>query len=702
MASNDVIGALYYKVVLDPRGFARGAATVKSEQDLIARAIKSSVSDFDKLQAELDAIGDRAVKASEQERKILGDYQKQIISQMEGIVDKEKELEKIAEENKRAEAEKEVLANLQKVLDKKKEAKKIAQDLADVQIAEEKRASKEALKAEKHRIAEEKRLEKELAEYRRQRQGRRFEDLSRYFTSFGRFRVLLRRLGEGASNVNGGLSKMAGNLAQAAGMSPAMQGLARSFGALGIKILAIGAAVTVFAKFMSSAIMAADRFRRQQIKLMPLLDNNADKTRRFMDEVMSLAARTGFATDTMFGLSEALINVGMSAERAVSVGKLLAGLSGGDEQRLKSIAKAYTDVMMKGRLMGQEALQFANAGIPIYKAIADSLNVSAGEARKMMEEGLISAEQMAMALQQFGMTRNLSQQLSENMKTVSGQFARIKTLVEQIMGLIGSGKDTAFAQFLKMIGDGLEMFQQMQAAIGVIYDALEKLEEFNPFDPSTWGVLKDTPWGSWAMTEEERAKKQREEQKKTNEERAKAAKAEEEARKLQEETYKAASDAMRERARMSEQEREDMEKRKEFEEWLAQQNVNEEQRNYLRLQWEIYEAKKQYIEKQKEQIELDRKAAEDAVNKDAENRKRAMAQAKAGAGPSFGAGSTGEFQFLRDLILNRREKNEELKIMRDQQAALDEIAQNTQDQLDALEDLQVGGETTGVAGVGGP
>lgn len=685
MASNDVIGALYYKVVLDPRGFARGAATVKSEQDLIARAIKSSVSDFAKLQAELDAIGDRAVKASEQERKILGDYQKQIISQMEGIVDKEKELEKIAEENKRAEAEKEVLANLQKVLDKKKEAKKIAQDLADVQVAEANRAAKEALKAEKQRIAEEKKLEKELAEYRRQRQGRRFEDLSRYFTSFGRFRVLLSRLGQEASNVNGGLSKMAGNLAQAAGMSPAIQGLARSFGALGIKILAIGAAVTAFAKFMSSAIMAADRFRQQQIKLMPLLGNNAEKTRRFMDEVMSLAARTGFATDTMFGLAEALINVGMSAERAVSVGKLLAGLSGGDEQRLKSIAKAYTDVMMKGRLMGQEALQFANAGIPIYKAIADSLDVSAGEARRMMEEGLISAEQMAMALQQFGMTRNLSQQLSENMKTVSGQFARIKTLVEQIMGQIGSGKDTAFAQFLKMIGDGLEMFQQMQAAIGVIYDALERLEEFNPFDPSTWGVLKDTPWGSWAMTEEERSKKQREEQKKTNEERAKAARDEEEARKLQEETYRAAADAMRERARMSEQERENMEKQKEFQEWLSTLNIDEEQRSQLENLNAQLTTQQQYVETMRERIELEREAAEAQVNEEAETRKRAMSQARAGAGPSFGAGSTGEFQFLRDMILNRRERNEELKIMRDQAASLDAIEANTQAQLDALQ-----------------
>jgi hypothetical protein len=180
------------------------------------------------------------------------------------------------------------------------------------------------------------------------------------------------------------------------------------------------------------------------------------------------------------------------------------------------------------------------------------------------------------------------------------------------------------------------------------------------------------------------------------------AKAERDAMQAQEDAFKTAQKQMNDQARMSEQERENMEKRKEFEEWLAQQNVNEEQKEYLRLQYEIIKAKEDYIEKEKERIELERKAAEDAVKQDAENRKRAMAQAKAGAGPSFGAGSTGEFQFLRDLILNRREKNEELKIMKDQKAALDEIAQNTQDQLDALDDLQVGGETTGVVGVGGP
>jgi chromosome segregation ATPase len=240
MAGNDVVGALYYKVVLDPRGYAKGVTKVKSEQDLLVRALKSSYTELDRLQAELDAIGARYLKAKEEERKILRDYQREIIEQMEAIFDAEEKAAKQAEEKTAEKAAKEEADAIQLVLDKHKEKQKLIDELAKLQEKAEKEANANILKSEKERIAEEKRLEKELAEYRKQRHERRFADLSRYFTSFGRFRVGLRRLGSELGNVNGGLSKMAGNLAQAMGLSPAVQGMARAFGSMGLKILAIG------------------------------------------------------------------------------------------------------------------------------------------------------------------------------------------------------------------------------------------------------------------------------------------------------------------------------------------------------------------------------------------------------------------------------------------------------------------------------
>lgn len=704
MASNDVIGALYYKVVLDPRGFARGAATVKSEQDLISRAIKSSVSDFDKLQAELDAIGDRSVKASEQERKILGDYQKQIISQMEGIADKEKELEKIAEENKRAEAEKEVLANLQKVLDKKKEAKKIAQDLADVQIAEEKRAAKEALKAEKQRIAEEKKLEKELAEYRDRKHGRRYTNITRYFRSWNGMKVLFGHIVDDVRNVNGGLSKMAGNLAQAAGMSPAMQGLARSLGAIGIPVLAFGAAMAATLKTVTYLIARVDEYQKQLIKMKSLLGGDIAATKQLMADMMSLAAATGFSTETMYGLAEALLNVGTSVMQVAQTGKLLAGLAGGDEQRLKFIAKAYGDVMMKGRLMGQEALQFANAGIPIYKALADMLNVSTAQVRVMMEEGKISAEQMAQALQKLGADRNIGGQLAANMKTVSGQLQRAKVLIDRIMlALAGNELNEFVANMIKSFNDLLEIVSKSSAflksldeSLGFVKNTLKGIVRLIPLigeHLATFMDLSDLLNGTAGMTDEEKMHESLKEQ-------AEAAKKQAEADRLAEERQQAEFEMAQKELKMR-YESDAVRARSDYESWVMSQKLTDAQKEQLMNEYDKLERIKEEKELRRQMIEDDRRAAEEEVNRQAEFKRKAFSSANK-AGASFGAGSVGEYGFLRDLILGRRENSEELKIMRSQEQALKNIETTAQDQLDALDNLAVGQELPPVVPVGGP
>jgi hypothetical protein len=125
MAGNDVVGALYYKVVLDPRGFAKGVTSVKSEQDVLSRAIKSSVSEFDRLQAELDAIGSMYIKSKEEHRKVLQAAQAEIIKQMEELIAVEEKAAKLAEEKKFKQQAKEEADAIQLVLDKHKEKQKL-------------------------------------------------------------------------------------------------------------------------------------------------------------------------------------------------------------------------------------------------------------------------------------------------------------------------------------------------------------------------------------------------------------------------------------------------------------------------------------------------------------------------------------------------------------------------------------------------
>jgi len=402
---------------------------------------------------------------------------------------------------------------------------------------------------------------------------------------------------------------------------------------------------------------------------------------------MTLAAQTGFASQTMFELSESLLQLGISAQNVPQVSKLLAGLAGGSEQRMKSIAKAYSDVMMKGRLMGQEALQFANAGIPIYKALADSMGVTAGQVRTMMEEGQISAEQMAQALTQYGNLRNIGGQIAENMKTVSGQLNRIKNLIEQIMVDIGTGSDTALADFLRGIGNILQKFREIRAfwkEFTKDFTWISKLGVVGFLSEWAKRGVKDY-YRMLFESEEEKRKRMEEEQRKTEAELAETRKKEAEAAKQRNEAYQAASDYLKEQAKLTDQIRENQEKQKEFEEWLSTLNIDDKQKEALRTQQAMLTTQQQYVDSMTERVNLERESAEIAAKDAASKQRNAMQRAAAGAGPSFDAGGRGEFDFLRNLIMGRRENTEELRIMKEQDKTLKEIKANSDAQLAALE-----------------
>lgn len=708
MASNDVVGALYYKVVLDPKGFAKGASVIKSEQDLITRALKATTSDYDRLQAELEAVGERAAKAGAVERAVLEKYKKQIISDMEDIIKLEKERADEAAKQKVLAEEKKVLNAMQESLDKAKERKKIQKQLADEQVREARRVAKEKLAAEKERVRQEKSLEKSLAEFRKKRHGRRFQDLSRYFQSFPRFLVGLRRLGDLVGNVNGGLSKMAGNLAQAAGMSPQIQGLARAFGAMGIKVLAIGGALSAAFKVLKKSISVYQEYRRNLIRLEPLLDGNREKTKQLLEQMLDLSIQTGFSSSTMNDLAQSLLNVGAAVGSVKEIGLTLAGLAGGSEERLKLIVKAYSDVMMKGRLMGQEALQFANSSVPIYKALADSLDKPVSVIREMSEAGNITAEMVTEALLRFGEARDITGQIEKNMQSSAGQMARISGMMRKSMLGPGGSGETVLAFLLKGFGDLLERIDKLQnmeiLKKGTWDDLISSFKDLNVvaglfLDPLGFSVqllreatgLIKTVGSDPAFNEA--AQKASE---KTDEEIDKLVKADE-LFKEQVKKYDELNSEIDDRLK-SEQELYNQS----IDRLVAEQKITEQQAEQLKNRNAELAALEEFKQKQREIIEEQRRQAEEDARRKADQAKRGMQGAVSGAGPSFGAGSTGEFKFLRDMILNKRQRDAEMKIQKEQKATLDSIDRNTKDQLEKLDELKPGGPIQPSVAIGGP
>jgi len=376
MAKGDRVGALYYEVILDPRGFARGAAKTKTEQELLVRAIKSGTDEVSKIKAEMEAISRRIMKGTREEKSILVPYYQQLEGRLKAIAD----------------------------------AKELAakQKLAERQLTAEKRLAKW------HEI--------------RLRKISSIQDLYRQRN------LIFAQFKDGIAGVNGGLSKLLGNLTQAAGFGPQIQGLARSFGAMATNPLTwIAGAVAALGK----ATMMADRFAIAQMKIERVMGGNRFAAEALTDEMEDFARVTSYSADQMQKFAVQMLNLDVGSKDIPKLAETLGVLAGGDTGMLGALGKSYTDVVSKGRLMAQEALQFANAGVGIYKEIADYYKINAADARQMVEDGLVSANDLAKVLEQAAEKRGGVGALQDGLNTITGQFAQLGQTFSKIMRDMG-------------------------------------------------------------------------------------------------------------------------------------------------------------------------------------------------------------------------------------------------------------------------
>lgn len=284
-----------------------------------------------------------------------------------------------------------------------------------------------------------------------ERMAKRLSNAGQYMTSFKGMKILFADLTKSVGGVTGGLSKMAGNLAQAAGMGPQVQGLARAFGALGLRVLGVVAAIYAIGKALASAAMAADEFEQRQIKIKAAMGGNEIRAKALTEEMRQYAAQTSYTTEQMQEFSARLLTLGVSASKIPDIAQKLGGLAMGDPERLKLVGKAYADVMTKGRLMAQEANQFANANIPIYQALSEITGKTVATVQKMTEQGQISADMVDQALQRIRETTGADAAMAERSETIAGQWDEIKASAAETWRILGGPVQNTVVTLLKFV-----------------------------------------------------------------------------------------------------------------------------------------------------------------------------------------------------------------------------------------------------------
>ena len=188
---------------------------------------------------------------------------------------------------------------------------------------------------------------------------------------------------------SGAVSKLRQVQTQAQQTEKAFGGIAAAVGKLAVAFGAIQAARFIFVKTAEL---------ESQTRSLQVLTGSAEKAGQIIKELQQLGAVTPFTSTELIDSAKRLQAFGVEADKVVETTKRLADVSGATGAELSGLVTAYGQVQAKGRLQGEELLQFQERGVALQTELRKMYGLSGEEFQKALEKGRIGSEAVEVAI----------------------------------------------------------------------------------------------------------------------------------------------------------------------------------------------------------------------------------------------------------------------------------------------------------------
>jgi tape measure domain-containing protein len=253
---------------------------------------------------------------------------------------------------------------------------------------------------------------------------------------------------------SGAVSKLRQVQAQSKQTERAFGGIAAAATKLATAFGAIQAARFVFAKTAEL---------ESQSRSLAILAGSAQKAGQIIKELQDLGAVTPFTSTELIDSAKRLQAFGVEADKVVETTRRLADASGATGAELSGLVTAYGQVQAKGRLQGEELLQFQERGIALQEELRKMYGMTGEEFQKALSKGQVSAKAVEVAL------ANLT---STGGKYANGAIAQSDTLNGRLSTL-QDGVDALARRIGQVLTPALKaIFNQAIAVVDAINAAL--------------------------------------------------------------------------------------------------------------------------------------------------------------------------------------------------------------------------------------
>ncbi len=164
-----------------------------------------------------------------------------------------------------------------------------------------------------------------------------------------------------------------------------------------------------------------------------VLTGSADKASQLISNMRKLDQSSPLNFEDFQQAGKTMLGFGLSADEATKRMEQLSAISLGNSDRFSQLSLAFSQTTAAGRLMGQEVLQFVNAGFNPLQQISQMTGESMAELKARMEAGGISVEEVGRAFDRatgkgglfFGMNEKLADSTSGQLAKLQGDFTAI-------------------------------------------------------------------------------------------------------------------------------------------------------------------------------------------------------------------------------------------------------------------------------------
>lgn len=286
---------------------------------------------------------------------------------------------------------------------------------------------------------------------------------------------------------------IAGIEVQATGLTGVMGKLATSQAAFGAALATAAAGAVALGAglaFIKDASGKAAGMEALQVQF-EVLTNSASKAADLIKSFRDEAIKSPLSVQDYAQAGKTLMTFGIAADETLPILKRLGDVSMGNAERFGSLALAFAQTQAAGRLMGQEVLQFVNAGFNPLQEISRKTGKSMIELKKAMEGGAISADMVTDAFKSATAKGGLFYgALDRGAATTEGKIAKLSDSILGLKVSFGSGFNEGLKSALDAASGFLPQLESKFATAGrVIGAALEQAARGNLETFAQIGIL---------------------------------------------------------------------------------------------------------------------------------------------------------------------------------------------------------------------